>query len=139
MKNNEVKIIVAGCLVQRYQDQLLAELPEVDLFVGTEGCSKIAEYRKCLINNNLEEKLLLPDRFVMDSNLPRRITTPSFRTWLKITEGCDNRCAYCMIPSIRGDLRSRSIEDLIAEAQNLERNRCQRIVTHCPGSYCFRQ
>ncbi len=113
----EKKIVVTGCLVQRYQTQLLSELPEVDLFVGTEGCKSMAEYIDSLIAKKLEGKLLLPDRFVMDSSLPRTITTPSYRTWLKITEGCDNRCSYCMIPTIRGDLRSRSVEDLVAEAQ----------------------
>ncbi len=66
------------------------------------------------------EKLQLPERYLMDSSLPRTITTPLFRSWLKITEGCDNRCSYCMIPSIRGNLRSRSIEDLVREAQFLE-------------------
>lgn len=113
----EKKIVVVGCMVQRYQAQLLEELPEVDLFIGTEGCKSIAGYIDRLLIEKPEEKLLLPDRFVMDSSLPRTITTPSYRTWLKITEGCDNRCSYCLIPSIRGDLRSRSIEDLIAEAK----------------------
>jgi ribosomal protein S12 methylthiotransferase len=121
-KRPDVKIVVIGCLVQRYQAQLLAELPEVDLFVGTEGCKDIAEYINRLLTSDLESKLLLPDRFVMDSSLPRRITTPPFRAWLKITEGCDNRCSYCMIPSIRGNLRSRSVEDILTEARHLEKN-----------------
>lgn len=116
----DVKVVVTGCLVQRYQAQLLAELPEVDLFIGTEGCKEIAEYIQRLTSNNLERKLLLPDRFVMDSTLPRIITTPPFRAWLKITEGCDNRCSYCMIPLIRGDLRSRSIQDILREVENFE-------------------
>ena len=117
----DVKVVVTGCLVQRYQAQLLTELPEVDLFIGTEGCREIAEYIHRLTSNNLERKLLLPDRFVMDSTLPRTITTPPFRTWLKITEGCDNHCSYCMIPSIRGNLRSRSIPDILREVENLEK------------------
>ena len=58
----------------------------------------------------------------MDSTVPRRVSTPSFRSYLKITEGCDNRCTYCMIPSIRGRLRSRSIADLSAEARRLEQS-----------------
>lgn len=113
----EKKIVVAGCLVQRYKAQLLEELPEVDFFIGTEGCKTIAEIIDRLPIENPEAKLILPDRFVMDSSLPRTITTPPYRAWFKITEGCDNRCSYCMIPSIRGDLRSRSIDDLAAEAK----------------------
>ena len=57
----------------------------------------------------------------MDASLPRSLSTPFFRAWLKITEGCDNQCSYCLIPSIRGRLRSRDIEDLVVESQNLEK------------------
>ena len=77
-------------------------------------------YLNRLMAEDALEKLQLPERYIMDSSLPRTITTPLFRSWLKITEGCDNRCSYCMIPSIRGNLRSRSIEDLVREAQILE-------------------
>lgn len=123
----EKKIVVTGCLVQRYQAQLLSELPEVDLFIGTEGCSSIAVYFDCLMTEKLEGRLLLPDRVVMDSSMPRTITTPPYRTWLKITEGCDNRCSYCMIPSIRGNLRSRSVEDLVVEAQAHQKRGVQEL------------
>lgn len=114
------KIVVAGCLVQRYQEQLLSELTEVDLFVGTEGCKDMGMYFNDLMAGKAAIKLIVPDRFIMDSRLPRTITTPTFRSWLKITEGCDNRCSYCMIPTIRGNLRSRTVEDLSTEAQLLE-------------------
>ncbi len=125
--NPGMKIVVVGCLVQRYQAQLLSELPEVDLFVGTEGCNLIAGYLERLMTDRLENRLLLPERSVMDSSMPRTITTPPYRTWLKITEGCDNRCSYCMIPSIRGDLRSRPIDDLVLEAKALERGGVQEL------------
>jgi ribosomal protein S12 methylthiotransferase len=116
----EKKIVVVGCLVQRYREQLLPELPEVDLFIGTEGAKDMGAYLNRLMAGEAVEKLQLPERYIMDSSLPRTITTPLFRSWLKITEGCDNRCSYCMIPTIRGNLRSRSIEDLVREAQFLE-------------------
>lgn len=114
------KLVVLGCLVQRYKEKLSDEIPEVDLFVGTEGCKDIAARIGGLISGPGPSPVQLPDRFVMDSSLPRILTTPSFRAWVKITEGCDNRCTYCMIPSIRGDLRSRALADVVVEAQNLE-------------------
>lgn len=116
----EKKIAVVGCLVQRYKEELLEDLPEVDLFLGTEGAADIAEYVEQLDKGNLQERVLLPGRTLISSNTPRIISTPAHRAWLKITEGCDNRCSYCMIPSIRGNLRSRTIDDLVLEAQNLQ-------------------
>lgn len=115
-------IVVVGCLVQRYKEDLSADLPEVDLFVGTEGAADIGRIIGKLQRGELENRIILPDRFLMTSETPRVISTPPFRAWLKITEGCDNRCSYCMIPAIRGGLRSRSIEDLILEAKHLERS-----------------
>lgn len=116
------KLVVVGCLVQRYKGNLPAELPEVDLFVGTEGCHDMAIRVQPLFTDGSSPIVQLPERFIMDSSLPRTLTTPFYRAWFKITEGCDNRCSYCMIPSIRGDLRSRSIPDLVSEAVHLEKN-----------------
>jgi len=117
------KLVVIGCLVQRYREGLAAELPEVDLFVGTEGCHDMARRVEMLFGGEEEKHIVqLPDRFLMDSNLPRTLTTPFFRAWFKITEGCDNRCSYCMIPSIRGNLRSRTMDDLLREAVRLEQH-----------------
>ncbi len=113
------KIVVVGCLVQRYQQKLQEDLPEVDLFIGTEGAADIADYVAQLENGDLHTRILLPARMIMSNSTPRVIATPVFRAWLKITEGCDNRCSYCMIPSIRGKLRSRTIEDLTREAKDL--------------------
>jgi ribosomal protein S12 methylthiotransferase len=114
------KVIVVGCFVQRYAESLIEELPEVDLFVGTEGPSQLGRILDELTAGELREKLILPDTFLMDSSSPRLLSTPNYRAWLKITEGCDNRCSYCMIPSIRGRLRSRPEGDLIKEALLLE-------------------
>ena len=117
----ERHIVVVGCLVQRYKENLSEELPEVDLFLGTEGAADIAGIIGDLVQGKQKSRVMLPDRFLMTSETPRVISTPQFRAWLKITEGCDNRCSYCMIPAIRGNLRSRSIKDLITEAQQLEK------------------
>ncbi|RUM39640.1 MAG: 30S ribosomal protein S12 methylthiotransferase RimO, partial [Desulfobulbus sp.] len=119
-QNRNAILVVCGCLVQRYGDELLKEMPEVDLFVGINEIADIAH----LIDRKKEaDKPVLhlqPPGFLMKSSTPRRLSTPFFQAYLKITEGCDNRCTYCLIPSIRGDLRSRSIEDLVCEAQRLE-------------------
>ncbi len=114
------KLVVTGCMVQRYKEGLIDELPEVDLFVGTEGILDIVKYIEELSEETDTASLKLPPRMLMDSTMPRRVSTPFFRSWLKITEGCDNRCSYCMIPSIRGDLRSRSMSDLAVESTRLE-------------------
>lgn len=119
-RSPEKKIVVVGCLVQRYKESLLEELPEVDLFLGTEGAADIADYVAQMKSGDLRDRVVLPDRMLMSSNTPRIISTPVYRAWLKITEGCDNRCAYCMIPAIRGRLRSRTIDDLTREAVQLE-------------------
>jgi ribosomal protein S12 methylthiotransferase len=115
----EKYLVVTGCLVQRYLAELSNDLEEVDLFVGTEAVADIASLLQKLRDGKLTEKSYCPDRFLMNASLPRTLTTPFFRSSVKITEGCNNRCTYCMIPSIRGDLRSRSIADIILELKQL--------------------
>ncbi len=113
-------VVVTGCLVQRYQHKLKNEFPEVDLFVGTESAADIAKLLDGLIKGRFSGSVQLNDRFLMDATVPRKRATPIFRAWLKITEGCSNCCSYCMIPSIRGGLRSREIDDLVLESIRLE-------------------
>lgn len=111
------KILVAGCLAQRYKEEILAELPEVD---GILGCGSFAE-----IVEAVQEVMAggRPVRF-WDINQPdceagRVVTSPEAWAYIKIAEGCDNRCAYCVIPSIRGRYRSRPMENILEEAQDL--------------------
>jgi ribosomal protein S12 methylthiotransferase len=115
-------LVVTGCMVQRYGNELGAELPEVDLFVGLDDFPRIGELIERIEPDRRVVALPGAATYLMDSTVPRRVSTPSFRSYLKITEGCDNRCTYCMIPSIRGRLRSRSIADLSAEARRLEQS-----------------
>jgi ribosomal protein S12 methylthiotransferase len=112
--------VVAGCMVQRDGKELVAELPEVDLFVGLDDFPRIGELIERIEPDHRVIVTVGAATYLMDSTVPRRLSTPFFRSYLKITEGCDNRCAYCMIPSIRGRLRSRTITDLTAEAIRLE-------------------
>jgi len=120
--NPHQRLVVTGCMVQRYGNELVAELPEVDLFVGLDDFPRINQ----LIESIAPEQRVITNpgaaTYLMDSSVPRRVTTPFFRSYLKITEGCDNQCTYCMIPSIRGRLRSRTLADLIAEANRLEQS-----------------
>lgn len=116
----EKRIAVVGCLVQRYKESLAEDLPEIDLFVGTEAAADLAAILDKLEDGILDSNVVLPERFIMNSSMPRVISTPPFRSLMKITEGCNNNCSYCMIPSIRGPLRSRSINDLAKEAVILE-------------------
>ena len=114
------KLVVTGCLVQRYGTELEKELPEVDLFIGTNGFHTIVDqlYGKKVpvpLAHSLEQA-----PFLMDSSIPRKVSTPAHRAYMKITEGCVNRCSYCLIPDIRGKLRSRAISDLTTEARRLD-------------------
>ncbi len=116
------KMVVTGCMVQRYGKELQNEFPEVDLFVGIDDEQHITELINSLSGADSILSLQQPSQFILDSSMPRRLATPPFRSYMKITEGCDNRCTYCMIPKIRGDLRSRPVSDLITEAKTLDQS-----------------
>lgn len=113
------RLVVCGCLVQRYGQALCRELPEVDLFIGTDTFRNIVTYLADRTNRAPHFHVAAPS-YVMDSQTPRLLSTPSHRAYLKITEGCSNKCAYCMIPSIRGPLRSRAIADIVQEVKELD-------------------
>lgn len=120
-KNPGVRLVVTGCMVQRYGDGLRKELPEVDLFLGTEDFFDIFQHLQGQERGAGPAAVLLPAPVsIMESRTPRQLSTPSHRGYLKVTEGCDNRCSYCLIPSLRGNLRSRTPRDLAAEARHLE-------------------
>ncbi|WP_028583525.1 30S ribosomal protein S12 methylthiotransferase RimO [Desulfogranum mediterraneum] len=113
-------LVVTGCMVQRYGAELARELPEVDLFLGVDDFPLIVEHLRAHEQGRPLALASGPSSYIMDATVPRTISTPLFRSYLKITEGCDNHCSYCMIPSIRGPLRSRGVNDLVAEAMRLE-------------------
>ena len=111
-------LIVTGCLAQRYSKELQEEIPEIDAIVGTGSYQQIDE-----IIANLEKEnniISLNDiEFAYNEDLPRYVTTPDYMAYLKIGEGCDNHCTYCIIPKLRGKYRSRKMEDIIKEAKEL--------------------
>ena len=115
---NLKKLIVAGCLAQKYSDEIIKELPEVDGVIGTGDIDKI----ESLIDGILENKKVVETKnltFLANANTERVLTTASHTAYLKISEGCNRACTYCIIPQMRGRLRSRSIEDIVEEAKNL--------------------
>ncbi len=119
-------IIVTGCLVERYREQILEELPEVDALIGVGSIHHIVDAIKAVEQQMKHKNLPASEKYTSfeDKNTVRLggdrvLTTPDYAAYLKIAEGCDNRCAYCAIPSIRGDFRSRPMEDLVAEAKDL--------------------
>lgn len=121
-------LVVAGCLAHRYQDEIIKEIPEVDAFVGTSSYDKIAD----MINSVLEEKGI--SNFVEDANrMPmveadRIVTTPGYYEYLKIAEGCDKHCTYCVIPKVRGSFRSFPIEYLVKQTKKLVEGGVKEII-----------
>src|SRR6266542_2797698 len=112
------KLVVAGCLTQRYHGELARELPEVDHFVGTGAYQDIAR----IVADAQASRVIVPDPdFVHAASTPRVSSLPSHTAYLKIAEGCDNACAFCIIPKLRGAQRSRPVDDLVAEAEALVR------------------
>ncbi len=111
------KIIVTGCLAQRYKDEILTEIPEVDAIVGIGANGDIADIVKRVIDG--ESVYAMPDNSCLPLVGERLLTTPEHWAYLKIADGCSNRCTYCSIPSIRGDFRSVEFETLVDEAKAL--------------------
>ena len=112
-------LIVTGCLPQRYQEELAKELPEVDIFIGTGDYPRIAEI--IAEKRTTSEQLCYTGdpNFVYNDELPRLQSSPHYTAYLKIAEGCSNNCAYCVIPSLRGAMRSRPLASLLKEAKQL--------------------
>lgn len=113
------KLIVSGCLSQRYHETLAAEMPEVDLFLGTNHVGSIKNFLGTLpANHQAAPETWQPD-FLYSSSHDRVITTASHSAYVKISEGCDHTCSFCIIPNLRGKHRSRSIEDIRKEVEGL--------------------
>ncbi len=124
-KHNGLKgIVVTGCLAERYREEVLVELPEVDAILGVGSIHNIVEAVDSVLarakNKRLKKYASFEDKNTVKLGGDRVLTTPEFYSYLKISEGCDNCCTYCAIPSIRGRFRSRPMEELVAEAKQLE-------------------
>jgi ribosomal protein S12 methylthiotransferase len=109
-------LVASGCLPQRYAADLEKQLPEVDLFIGTGQYHLITQI---LANPDLQKRTYVNQPAFIHSETDERVFTPSFSAFLKISEGCNRRCSFCIIPKLRGNVRSRSVESLVTEASRL--------------------
>ncbi len=112
-------LIVTGCLPQRYQETLQKELPEVDMFLGTSEGARIVELIERHLRTGAPEIEIGRPDYLYDHLTPRVNSSPAYTSYVKIAEGCSNRCSYCVIPQLRGSLRSRSIDSLVQECRAL--------------------
>jgi ribosomal protein S12 methylthiotransferase len=112
-------IIATGCMVERYREEVWDEMPEIDALVGLGSIADIADACRAVMRG--EKYSSFKDKMQMPIGGDRIVTTEPHTAYLKIAEGCDNKCTYCAIPLIRGALRSRPIEDIVKEAQDLEK------------------
>ena len=118
-ENRDLKaIIVTGCLAERYRDEIFTQLPEVDAILGVGSIHNIVKAVEAVTQGKKYSSY--EDKNSVKLGGERIITTPEYYAYLKVAEGCDNRCSYCAIPSIRGSFRSRPMEDIVAEAKTLE-------------------
>ncbi len=127
-KTGKCKVLIAsGCLAERYHEDIPRELPEVDAIVGAGDYDKICDV---LEKAKMGEKVSLwgHQNCEIAENLPRILTTPSYTAYLKIADGCDNNCTYCAIPMIRGHFRSRKMEDILLEAEELSKSGVRELI-----------
>ncbi|MDD5952741.1 MAG: 30S ribosomal protein S12 methylthiotransferase RimO [Oscillospiraceae bacterium] len=126
-KNGSLKaIVVTGCLAERYQSEIQREMPEVDAVVGIGGNPQIA----CVLEKALrgQPASVFPEKLALPISGKRIQSTPKHYAYLKVSEGCDNRCSYCAIPLIRGKFRSRPLDDVVEEAKALAANGVRELI-----------
>ncbi|MGB3640248.1 MAG: 30S ribosomal protein S12 methylthiotransferase RimO [Rivularia sp. (in: cyanobacteria)] len=122
------KIVITGCMAQHFQEQLLEELPEAVAVVGTGDYDKIVNViERTQLGERVKEVSLEPT-FIADEKTPRYRTTSEGVAYLRVAEGCDYRCAFCIIPHLRGNQRSRTIESIVAEAEQLASQGVREII-----------
>jgi ribosomal protein S12 methylthiotransferase len=122
------KIIISGCMAQHYQAQLLEELPEAVALVGTGDYHKIVDVVQRVETGEKVQEISANPTYIADETVPRYRTTTEGVAYLRIAEGCDYRCAFCIIPHLRGNQRSRSLESIVTEAKQLAAQGVQEII-----------
>ena len=128
LKNDGVikGIVVTGCLAERYKEEVMNEIPDVDACIGIGANGKIAEVCRQVLKG--ESCALFPSKYDLSLDGGRMLTTPPHWAYIKIAEGCSNCCTYCAIPSIRGKFRSRAMESIIAEAEDLAKGGIKELI-----------
>jgi ribosomal protein S12 methylthiotransferase len=122
------KIVITGCMAQHFQEQLLEEIPEAVALVGTGDYHKIVDVIQRVESGERVTEVSAEPTYIADETVPRYRTTTEGVAYLRIAEGCDYRCAFCIIPHLRGDQRSRSIESIVAEAEQLAAEGVKEII-----------
>ena len=113
-------LVMSGCMAQRYYGELESAMPEVDMFIGTGEYHKIVPLLKAFEEGKLEKKSFVEiPKYIHTEFDPRLNTSPAYMAWLKISEGCNRNCTFCIIPTLRGKLRSRTIDSLVTESKSL--------------------
>ena len=137
-KRDDAKLVVSGCLSKRYSEELFEEMPEADAFVGVNEYEKLPELLRRLSENPGERKVLCENGYdEVLKPLPRKLDENPYTATIKIAEGCDNVCAYCIIPFIRGGYRSKKMEDVVAETCALAEAGCRELVLIAQDVTCY--
>lgn len=121
------KIVVTGCLAERYKEEIMKSIPEADAVIGIGANGEIAKLLHEMVETD-DDIECFPNKYDMPLSGDRELSTPSFFAYLKIAEGCDNNCTYCAIPLIRGKYRSRTIEDILQEAEILVKDGAKELI-----------
>ena len=122
------KVVITGCMAQHFQQQLLDELPEAVAIVGTGDYHKIVDVMQRVEKGDRVSLVSSEPTYIADETTPRYRTTSEGVAYLRIAEGCDYRCAFCIIPHLRGNQRSRTIESIVAEAKQLASEGVKEII-----------
>ena len=122
------KIVITGCMAQHFQEQLLEELPEAVAVVGTGDYHKIVDVIERVEQGERVKEITAEPTYIADETTPRYRTTTEGVAYLRVAEGCDYRCAFCIIPHLRGNQRSRTIESIVAEAEELANQGVKEII-----------
>ena len=128
LAENQKKIIIAGCMAQHFQEELLAELPEAVALVGTGDYQNIVDIIERVEAGERVKAVSSQPTFIADENIPRYRTTNEGVAYLRVAEGCDYRCSFCIIPRLRGNQRSRTIESIVNEAKQLAQQGVKELI-----------
>ncbi|MGH9358146.1 MAG: 30S ribosomal protein S12 methylthiotransferase RimO [Terriglobia bacterium] len=120
------RLVVTGCLVERYRRQILADMPEVDYVIGVNEIDRVGE--ACRLSTPGRESAMGREPYLYHEFTPRVLATPSYSAYIKIAEGCDHTCSFCVIPQMRGQFRSRRFESVVREAENLVAQGAQELI-----------
>ena len=126
--NQGKEVIVAGCMAQHFKDELLKEIPEIKGLVGTGDYQKIAKVLDRVEKGEIVNEVSKIPEFIADEEIPRFVDKNKFVAYLRIAEGCNYNCAFCIIPKLRGPQRSRTIESIVSEAKSLAKQGIQEII-----------